>query len=420
MGRQLKRFPGFGLCSLQFRMRLLLWLLPCIALPCVPIAAQNVVIRDARVYTSPDAPPRLHTTILVRGGKIAAVGTHVRIPAGTTALPCKRCVVFAGFWNTHVHFTGPQWEDAKSRSSQELTRDMRAMLTHSGFTTVVDVASDPSNTVALRRRVQSSEIAGPNIYTSGFGLYPPHGIPFYLDDLPEKVRAQLPQPNSPAEATQAVRANQEHGSDVVKLFTGSYLTPENITHMPLDIARAAVKAGHDRQQLVFAHPSDLQGVQVAVESGVDVLAHAPDTIAGVDTDLVQKMVSRHMAMTPTLKLFSGSGHIDRIREIVAQFHHAGGRLLFGTDTGFLTDYDDSEEYHQLQLAGLTFRDVLSMLTLNPAAEFHLESHAGQLRTGYDGDLTVLSEDPKGDLRKFTHTLYAIRAGRVVFKADSKP
>ena len=297
---------------------------------------------------------------------------------------------------------------------------MREMLTHSGFTTVVDVASDPSNTTALRRRIQSGDVAGPNIYTSGFGLYPPHGIPFYLDDLPEKVRAQLPQPESPVAAVQAVGANQEHGSDVVKLFTGSYLTPDNITHMPLEIARAAVQAGHDHQQLIFAHPSDLQGVQVAIESGVDVLAHAPDTIAGVDTNLIKKMVSRKMAMTPTLKLFSGSSHIDRIRDMVAQFHHAGGRLLFGTDTGFLTDYDVSEEYHQLELAGLTFRDVLSMLTLNPAAEFHLESHAGRLRVGYDGDLTVLSEDPHGNLRKLTHTLYTIRAGRVVFEANSKP
>ena len=122
-----------------------------------------------------------------------------------------------------------------------------------------------------------------------------------------------------------------------------------------------------------------------------------------------------MAMTPTLKLFSGSSHIDKIRDIVAEFHDAGGRLLFGTDTGFLTDYDVSEEYNQLQLAGLTFRDVLSMLTVNPSAEFHLESHAGRLRVGYDVDLTVLHDDPSdGDLRKFAHVLYAIRAGKVIF------
>lgn len=94
--------------------------------------------------------------------------------------------------------------------------------------------------------------------------------------------------------------------------------------------------------------------------------------------------------------------------------------MFGTDTGFLTDYDISEEYHQLQLAGLTFNDVLSMLTINPVEEFHLESHVGQLRVGCDGDLTVLSDDPSsGDLRNFAHVLYAIRAGNVIFDASSK-
>ena len=36
-----------------------------------------------------------------------------------------------------------------------------------------------------------------------------------------------------------------------------------------------------------------------------------------------------MAMIPTLKLFSGSNHIERIREIVARFHELGGTLLFG-------------------------------------------------------------------------------------------
>lgn len=382
--------------------------------------AQNVAIADATVYLSPGAQAKAHTTILIHAGKIARIGSKLRIPSGVQVLPCNGCIVFAGFWNSHVHFTGAQWDGAASRPAKELTRDVQAMLTHSGFSTVVDLASDPDDTVALRRRIQHGEVAGPNIYTSGFALYPPHGIPFYLEDLPEKMKAKLQEPNTPAAAVEVVRENQTHGSNVVKLFTGAYLTPDNITHMPLEIAKAAVQAGHDHQQLVFAHPSDLKGVRIAIEGGVDVLAHAPDTIAGVNADLVNEMVSKHMAMIPTLKLFSGSSHIGKIRDIVAQFHHAGGRLLFGTDTGFLTDYDVSEEYHQLQMAGLTFRDVLSMLTVNPAKEFHLESHMGHLRVGYDGDLTVLSGDPRqGDLQDFAHVLYTVRAGRVIFDGEHK-
>lgn len=159
------------------------------------------------------------------------------------------------------------------------------------------------------------------------------------------------------------------GTDIVKLFIGSYHSPDDIIHMPVDIARAAVAEGHRHGQLIFAHPSDFEGLRIAMESGVDVLAHAPSKVDGVDDALIKTMVDRHMAMIPTLKLFSGGNHIERIREIVARFHAFGGTLLFGTDTGFLTDYDVKEEYRQLGLAGLSFHDVLAMLTTAPAARF---------------------------------------------------
>src|SRR5262249_50637974 len=156
--------------------------------------------------------------------------------------------------------------------------------------------------------------------------------------------------------------NQALGTDIVKLFTGSYVTTEKIVPMPLDVAKAAAQAGHRDHQLVFAHPSNLAGVRVAIESGVDVLAHVPDADSGIDATVLRQMLAHHMAMIPTLKLFSHDSSISRLRHIVAQYHTMGGRLMFGTDTGFLRDYSMDEEYRQLALTGLSFRDVLAMLT----------------------------------------------------------
>jgi RNase P/RNase MRP subunit p30 len=68
--------------------------------------------------------------------------------------------------------------------------------------------------------------------------------------------------------------------------------------MPLAIAQAAASEGHRNGQLVFAHPADLQGVRVAIDSGVDVLAHAPDTIGGIDSTLVEELAAHHMKMIP--------------------------------------------------------------------------------------------------------------------------
>jgi hypothetical protein len=116
-------------------------------------------------------------------------------------------VVFAGFWNGHVHFTGPQWTGAAQIPATQITKQMQDMLSHSGFTTVVDTGSFPGDTIALRLRIENGEALGPYIYTSGAPLFPPHGIPFYLQDLPEPLRAALPQPTSPAAAIQAVQHN---------------------------------------------------------------------------------------------------------------------------------------------------------------------------------------------------------------------
>ena len=145
--------------------------------------AQNLAITDATIYTSPQVPPLHHAAVLILNGKIASIGSAVRVPAGALTLPCKGCVVFAGFWNCHVHFTGSQWSSAATAPAAGLTQAMQKMLTHSGFTSVVDLASDTLNTSALRRRVESGEVLGPRILTAGGALYPPHAIPFYLDDL---------------------------------------------------------------------------------------------------------------------------------------------------------------------------------------------------------------------------------------------
>ena len=50
---------------------------------------------------------------------------------------------------------------------------------------------------------------------------------------------------------------------------------------------------------------------MALESGVDVLAHAPETVEGVKDALSREIVDHHMAMIPTLKLFSGESEIER-------------------------------------------------------------------------------------------------------------
>ena len=382
--------------------------------------AQDLVIEGAKVYVSPDAAPLTGVTVVLRSGRIAEVTAHRVNTKGAEVLPCEGCVVCAGFWNAHVHFMEAKWADAAHAPAARLAEQMRQMVTRSGFTSVVDTGSDPRDTTALRRRVESGEIPGPRIYTAGIPLYPPHALPFYLADLPADLRARMEQPANAAEVDAAIERNLAEGTDVVKLFTGSYVTRGHVVPMPLALARRAVEDAHRHGQIVFAHPSNAEGIQVAMESGVDVLAHAPDTVRGVDDALLRQMVIHHMAMVPTLKLFSNTDNIVRIREIVNSFHGMGGELMFGTDTGFVTDYDLTEEYKQLYQAGLSYRDVLAMLTTAPARRLGMATHQGTVAVGMDGDLTILSADPaSGDPAAFSQVAYTIRRGHVLYHHDGR-
>jgi len=396
-------------------MRVLAFLL--LSLSAATALAQDLAITHATAYASPDAPARQDVTVIIRHGVITKIGEDIAPPMAGATISCQGCIVLAGFWNAHVHFMEPKWNDAAHQPAEKLTRQIAEMLTHSGFTTVVDTGSDGENTIALRRRVESGEVAGPRIFTAGIPIFPAHALPYYLADLPPELKAKMAMPETPAEATAFVDKNRASGTDIVKLFTGSIFQSNHIVPMRVDIAHATVVEAHRHGQLVFSHPSNLEGTKVAVDAGVDVLAHTPEQTEGIDDAMLRRMIAQHMTIIPMLKLFSRDDAIAEIRGLDLKYHQMGGRLVYGTDTGFLTDYDQGEEFRQLAKAGLGFRDVLAMLTTAPAELFHPSKNEGKVMPGMRGDLTILSEDPaSGDPEAFTKVRYTVRAGKVIWRA----
>jgi imidazolonepropionase-like amidohydrolase len=379
-----------------------------------------MAIQHARIYISPSDPPIDDGTVLVSDGLIAAVGKQLEIPRDATILPCNHCVVSAGFWNAHVHFTEPKWSMAQWKSASALNAQLADMFLSRGFTTVIDLGSNPADTLAIRRRVEKGELKGPYIYTAGTAFYPPHGVPYYLrETVPGWMVALMPQPDSPEEAQNIVRRNLASGADLTKLFTGSWVARGHVLPMPLPIATAAVTTTHLNGKRVFAHPSNLAGTQVAIQSGVDVLAHVPDATEGITSALFATMVHQNMGMTPTLKMFtttvtSDPGYMDPMYEEVREFHSLGGTLIFGTDVGYMTDYSTEGEFQALAKCGLDWKDVLAMLTTNPATRMGVQDRKGTITAGKLADLTILEADPAADLTNFARVQMVIRSGVVIY------
>jgi len=237
--------------------------------------------------------------------------------------------------------------------------------------------------------------------------------------LPWYIARLLPQPESPRAAAKVVERNIALGADLAKLFTGSYVDRGRVLPMPLPVSAAAVEVAHRSHQLVYSHASDLVGVQVAVQSGVDVLAHAPDTSEGIDAALLRAMLDRGMAMIPTLKMFATtvSARPEYLRPILAEvreFHALGGQLLFGTDVGYMTDYRTDDEFHALADVGLSPREILRMLTSAPAERFGVAAEKGSLAPGHRADFVLLDGDPMQDVSAFSRVLATVRDGQVVY------
>jgi imidazolonepropionase-like amidohydrolase len=387
-------------------------------------AGKTLAIVGARIYTSPTEAPIADGVVVMTGATISAVGRRdqVRVPDRATVLDGTGLTVTAGFWNAHVHFIDPAFQSAVSRPGAELAERVRAMLTRWGVVNAVDTGSREENTLALRRRIESGEIPGPRVMIMGGGFVPVGGSPFYV--LP----ARLPELANPERATALVEQLLGNpGIDGVKLFTGSWATRDRIVVMPTDVVRAAVEAAHRRGKPVFAHPSNSAGALAALEGGVDVLAHTFPAGPAWDRALPRRMTEAGMALVPTLKLWPWelgrlgvpAVAIERTQaNAEAQlraFVDAGGQVLFGTDVGYMTDYDPTDEYVLLQRAGLGFPAILTTLTTAPAKRFQAGSGVGTIAGGNPADLVVLDGDPAAEIRSLARVRYTIRGGQIIYE-----
>src|SRR5579863_8839122 len=392
--------------------------LVCLA-PGWALAADHQVLAcvEGKVYPSPSGPAIENAVVLMEDGKISVVATKTEIkydlPASAQKIDCRGKVIVAGFWNSHVHFESG-WHEAATAPADKLEAHMQEMLTRWGFTTVWDLGSLPSNTLALRRRVESGEVPGPGILMAG-DIFPKNGHPVYLP--PEM---QLPEAATPQRSGQMAQQYMKTGFEGIKLFTGSYMGDKPVINMDTAIVKAAVDVAHAQGKPVFTHPQNHAGVDNALAGGVDILAHTIPGDRSFTADELAQMKRQHTALIPTLTLWTTVVPDPAVQdwlvqagvdELKAHFSQ-GGTILFGTDVGFTSKYDTTQEFEFMGRA-MGWRDILASVTTNPAALFKASSK-GRVEKDMDADLVVLDGDPAVDVRNFAKVANTVRAGKIIY------
>ena len=389
-------------------------------------ANEYLALAGARVYVSPTEEPIRDGIVLIHGDKIAGVGGRsvVQVPRTARVLDCCGRTITAGFWNSHVHFFERKWANVTAIPAPELARQLEDMLTRFGFTSVFDLSSIWENTRSLRDRIESGEVPGPRIRSTGQGLVPPNpGIP------PDPVlnfmgvmKAPIPEVANAEQAAAASRKLLDEGVDGIKLFIS---TPSKA--MLTDGAiQAAVAEAHRSGKLVFVHPNTSADVQAAVRGGADIIGHTTPQSGPWDEKILAAMKERRVALIPTLMIWKYFLRHDRfstqeksVNTAVGQLRAwvaSGGSVLFGTDLGAV-DPDPSDEYTLMSEAGMSFRQILTSLTTAPADRFGESEQLGRIAAGLQGDLVVLKADPSKDLRALTAVQYTLRAGKIIYQAS---
>ena len=389
-----------------------------------PLKGERMVFTGARIFPAPGETPIDQGVVIVADGKITAVGKagEIAIPTGARVIDCKGQSLVAGFWNSHVHFMEPKWNNAASIPAPQLTSQFQDMLTKYGFTSVVDIGSLLDNTLTLRQRLSDTAVKGPRILTAGMIIYPKDGVPFYITETQSAdliAACRKGEAATPADAVRIVDDQIARGADVVKLMIVAWVRRDGQIRplpMPLPVVLAATAEAHKKGKLVFAHPSTIEGVNLVLDGHVDILAHSSEESDKWDRALSLRLKAANVTLVPTLTLFDQNHNFDSIKLEAKQYADVGGKIMFGTDIGYLPDYPSlTKEFGYLSQAGLSFPQILASLTTVPANRLGFGNQTGMIKKGMDADLVLLDGDPAKDINAFWHVAMTVRAGKIIYQ-----
>jgi len=389
-------------------------------------ATEVKVFAGARLIDGTAAAPIENAVLVVRDGKIEAVGPagRVAVPKGATRVDLAGKTVIPGLINAHGHVG----ETVGLRSGPELnTRDnvlrQLGLYARYGVTTVFSLGGDGEAGFQLREGGRAATGGRARLYVSG---------PVITAATPEEARARV-------DEVAALKP------DFVKIRVDDNLG--TATRMPPPVYRAVIERARSHGLPVAAHIYYLEDAKGLLEAGVAFIAHSIRD-REVDDELIRLLKQRDVCVSPTLMrevstftyesepvffadpfflreadpavlaLLRDPKRQEAVRtsrsaqayktalEVASRnlkkLADAGVRLAMGTDTGPPARFQGYFEHVELELmakAGLTPRQILVSATGDAARCMGVAGKIGTLQPGAWADFVVLTGNPLGDIRQ---------------------
>ena len=405
----------------------------------VSVSAPVIALTHARVVDGTGAPARDDQTVILRAGRIEAVGPSGSTPApdGATVIDLTGHTILPGLVGLHEHtYFGGVRQMTQMRASGP------ALYLAFGVTTAMTAGSQfPYQELNLKRAIDAGVLPGPRLLITG---------PYLNGGAPRTVTSRLV--TTPEEVRRVIAYWASEGATWFKFQGG----------VTREVLKAGIDEAHARGLRVTGHLCSVTFTEAAA-LGIDALQHgfitnsdyvtgkAPDVCppenmrvqgdVDVDSDAVREsiraIVASGASVVSTLGVYETfmPGRFtpdaralemldpDVRREVEAvhaelaksaltvpsrllakmmawerAFVAAGGLLGAGSDpwgTGFLPGFGNLRNIELLVEAGFTFEQAVRISTLNSARILGEDQHIGSIAAGKRADLFIVRGNPVG-------------------------
>src|SRR5258707_825259 len=424
----------------------------------IRVQAPVIALEHVRVIDGTGTTAKNDQTVLISGGKIAAIGNagSVQVPAGANRLDFTGYSALPGLVGMHDHLFYP----AGGGLYHDMPFSFPRLYLAAGVTTIRTTGSiEPYADLEIKRSIDAGKAAGPKINVTAP----------YLEGTATFI-AQLHQLSGPDDARKTVDYWADEGARSFKAYM--FITRAEL--------KAAIDAAHARGLKITGHLCSI-GFREAAELGIDDLEHGlevdteffPDKKPDVCPDATQAareaakldvsgeqiqttiraLVSHHVAVTSTLPVFEQgvpacpdepqrvldmlsedarkAYQANRVRiaqikdsprpvmfqkemEFERAFVKAGGLLLAGLDPtgigGTIAGFGDQREVELLVEAGFTPLEALTIASLNGARFLGEADHIGSLAAGKQADIVIVKGDPSAKIEDIENVELVFKDG----------
>jgi imidazolonepropionase-like amidohydrolase len=399
----------------------------------VPPAEPLVAITNATIITASHGTIE-NGTIVIRNGKIAAVGSNVSVPAGAHVIDGTGKYVMPGIIDAHSHAAA----EAINEGSQSITAEVRMtdVLREDGIelyqmlaggTTTLNILHGSANTIGGQNAVVKLRYGLP-VDSLMFAGAPP-GIKFALG---ENVRQTSRSPSTRFPRTRmgveellrdAFTRAQEYQRDWQAFEKLRASTPASrraaLIPPKKDLELDALVEILEGKRLVHCHSyraaEILMMLRIAKEFGF--------TVATFQHVLEGYKVADELAAAGSGASTFADNWAYKMEAWDAIPHNAALMAERGVLVSINSDSDErarrlyQEAAKAMHYGGASEEEAIRMITLNSAKQLGIDEHVGSIDVGKDADLAIFSAHPFAPQARVDMTLID---GRIWFDRNTAP